>query len=58
MLTETDQAPDTAAHSRAKSTDGAWTHRNSFMMSEIAAILAARSTKLPDQHFSTPLDIA
>src|SRR3546814_10201941 len=33
----------------AKSADGAWTQRDSFVMTEISAILAARSKKLPDQ---------
>ena len=79
MLTDTDQAPDTAARLidaarsiatqldddkavrrglineamttafGAKSADGAWTQRDSFVMTEISAILAARSAKLPDQ---------
>src|SRR3546814_168622 len=33
----------------AKSADGAWTQRDSFVMTEISAILAARSAELPDQ---------
>lgn len=79
MLTDTDQAPDTAARlldaARSiatrlddespvqrglineamtaafgtKSSDGAWTQRDSFVMTEIAAILAGRGVKLPDQ---------
>src|SRR3546814_10082351 len=79
MLTDTDQAPDTAAlliyaarsistqlnndktvrrwlineamtaAFGAKSADGAWTQRDSFVMTEISAILAARSAELPDQ---------
>src|SRR3546814_17943981 len=33
----------------AKSADVAWTQRDSFVMTEISAILAARSAELPDQ---------
>ena len=33
----------------AKSADGVWTQRDSFVMTEIAAILAGRSAKLPEQ---------
>ncbi|MGL3823693.1 strawberry notch-like NTP hydrolase domain-containing protein [Sphingopyxis sp. R3-92] len=79
MLTDTDQAPDTAARLinaarsiatqlnddravrrglinevmtaafGAKSADGAWTQRDSFVMTEIAAIIAGRNARLPDQ---------
>ncbi len=39
----------------AKSTDSAWTQRDSFVNMEISVILAARSKKLPDQPMATPL---